>query len=86
MSGTLMVMVDNVVEVLAVNFVPLQIPGQLSTEMILMDVVEDVVCLGGCTSEHMDIADFITNHQTDFPCCYLCSLGFCCNSIIFNTL
>ena len=54
MSGMRMVIVDSVVEVLAINCVPLQIPGQHITEMIPMDVVEDVVCPGACTSEHMD--------------------------------
>ena len=54
MSGMQMVIVDSVVEALAINFVPLQIPGQPITEMIPMDVVEDVVCPGACTSEHMD--------------------------------
>ena len=61
MSGMRMVMVDSVVEVLAINFVPLQIPGQHITRMIQIIVKEDVVCPGACTSEHMDIIDFITN-------------------------
>ena len=54
MSGMRMVIVDNVVEVLAINCVPLQIPGQPITKMTPMDVVEDVACPGACTSEHMD--------------------------------
>ena len=59
MSGMQMVMADSVVEVLAINFVPRQISGQLITEMILMDVVEDVICPGACTSEDMDIIDLL---------------------------
>ena len=47
-----MAMVDSVVGVLAKDFVPLPIPGQLTTEMIQMVVVEDVVCPGGYTSNH----------------------------------
>lgn len=58
MSGMLMMMVSSVAEVLAINFVPLQTPGQPTTEMIVMVVMEDVVCPGACTSEHMGTVDF----------------------------
>ena len=51
MIGTQMVIVGSVVVVLLENFVQLQIPGQITTEMILTIVVEDVVCLGACISE-----------------------------------
>ena len=52
-----MVMVDNVVEVLVKDFAPLPIPGQPTTEMIQIPEVEDVVCPGACTSDHMDVAN-----------------------------
>lgn len=46
-----MVMVGSVVGVLAEDFVPLQIIGHPTTEMIQMGVVEDVVCPGVSTSD-----------------------------------
>lgn len=55
MSGMQMVIVDSVVEVLAKNFVLLQTTGQPTTEMIQIAVVEDVVCPGACTCDHMYI-------------------------------
>ena len=51
MIGTQMVMVGSVEVELLENFVQLQIPGQLTTEMTLTIVEEDVVCLGGCISK-----------------------------------
>lgn len=57
MSGTLMVMVDSVVEVLAKNFVLLPIPGQPTTEMIQIPEMGDVACPGACTSDDVDIAN-----------------------------
>ena len=47
-----MVMVDSVAEVLTRHFVPLQIPGQPTIEMIQIIVVVDVVCPGGYISDH----------------------------------
>ena len=46
--------------VLAVDFVPMPIPGQPTTEMIQIPVGEDVVCPGGYTSDHMDKANRIS--------------------------
>ena len=51
MIGTQMAMVASVVVVQLENYVQLQIPGQLTTEMILMGVAEGVVCLGACIFE-----------------------------------
>ena len=56
-----MVMADSVAEVLDRHFVPLQIPGQPTTEMIQIVVVEDAVCPGACSFNHMYRVNIIYN-------------------------
>ena len=51
MIGIQMAMVGSVEVALLKNFVQLQIPGQLTTEMTLTIVEEDAVCLGDCNSK-----------------------------------
>ena len=46
-------MLASVVGVLLENFVQLRIPGHPTTKMTLIVVVEDVVCPGASTPDHM---------------------------------
>ena len=55
MNGMQMAMLDSVVGVLMKSFALLQTLGHPTTKIIQMIVLEDVVCPGVCTCDHMYI-------------------------------